>query len=149
MEMKAFSMALKGVDDLRVAAENMSRELNLIKKHGYVPAGGITGEDSSKHVRRAMAAVESMAIASQGIDHPMVSSSAPKPPERGFSLWNAMNAVISPAQTTMTTIDETDVAGVSFGGSRNDSDKASSKHKSKSRRRKKKGDGGSVISSFF
>merc|ERR1712194_366140 len=138
MEMKAFSMALNGVDDLRVAAEHMSRELNVIKKHGYVPSGGMTGEDVSQHVKNA--------IATQSINQTNTSNrDAATQPAQGFSLWNAMNAVMGPtAPQSMHA--ETETAGVAFGGSRN-SIKVSSKHTSK--RKKKKNQGGSIISSFF
>ena len=147
MEMKAFSVALSGVDDLRVAAENMSRELHFIKKNGYVPPTGMTGEDSSEHVARAMKSVESMARASQSIDHPSLSQESTENQSQGFSLWDAMNSVLyKPAQTTDTIQEESipeDTAGDLFFAP-----KKSSKHKS-SKRKKKRGDGGSVISSFF
>merc|ERR1711957_400922 len=124
-----------------------SRELNLIKKHGYVPPSGLTGKDTSKHIKNAMTEVESMAIASCSIDQPMMaSSSSAKQPEQGFSLWNAMNAVLGPTppQTGHAEAD----TGVAFGGSKNSSKKVSSKHTSK-RKKKKRSDGGSIISSFF
>jgi len=150
MEMKAFSVALKGVDDLRIAAENMSRELHFIKKHGYVPSGGLTGTDASGHVQSAMSAVESMAVASQSIDHPALNDqSSVSQRERGrdgFNLWNAMNAVMGPGQVqAMQNVSES--TGGLFNGNPSVSKKSSSKHKSG--RRKKKGSGGSVISSFF
>eukprot|EP00569_Conticribra_weissflogii_P019043 CAMPEP_0171447734 /NCGR_PEP_ID=MMETSP0881-20121228/39256_1 /TAXON_ID=67004 /ORGANISM="Thalassiosira weissflogii, Strain CCMP1336" /LENGTH=618 /DNA_ID=CAMNT_0011972149 /DNA_START=29 /DNA_END=1887 /DNA_ORIENTATION=- len=93
LEMKAFSVALKGVDDLRGAAEQMSRELHFIKKNGYVPPGGLTGVDTSLNVKNAMTAIETMAIANQTVDNP----NEERPPlRRGFSLWNAMNMVMAP-----------------------------------------------------
>lgn len=151
MEMKAFSVALRGVDDLRIAAENMSRELHYIKKHGYVPPGGMSGTDTSGAVRDAMSAVESMAKASQSIDHPALNDEANAISQRerrqdGFSLWNAMNAVMTPGQVdAMQTVTET--TGGLFNDTNGVKKKSSSKHKG--RRRKKKGDGGSIISSFF
>mmetsp|Transcript_25016 Transcript_25016/g.40710 ORF Transcript_25016/g.40710 Transcript_25016/m.40710 type:complete len:416 (-) Transcript_25016:52-1299(-) len=150
MEMKAFSVALKGVDDLRIAAENMSRELHFIKTHGYVPPGGLTGTDASGHVQSAMSAVESMAVASQSIDHPALndqSSVAQRERGRdGFNLWNAMNAVMGPGQVqAMQNVSES--TGGLFNGNSSVARKGSSKHKSG--KKKKKGSGGSVISSFF
>merc|ERR1740139_1457861 len=104
----------------------MSRELNLIKKHGYVPSGGMTGEDTSKNVKNAMAAVESMAIASQSIHQPAMSGGgSAKQPAQGFNLWNAMNAVIGPT-TPQDIHNETETAGLDFGGSRNSYKKVSS-----------------------
>lgn len=100
LEMKAFSVALRGVDDLRVAAEHMSRELHFIKRNGYVPPSGLTGEDSSEHVKNAMSAVESMARANQSIDHPSISGNG-EVQQQGFNLWNAMNTVMSPAQLSL------------------------------------------------
>ncbi|KAL3826230.1 hypothetical protein ACHAXA_006258 [Cyclostephanos tholiformis] len=94
MEIKAFSVALMGVDELRVAAENMSRQLHIIKTNGYVPPGGLTGEDTSRNIQSAMRAVESMARANQSIDHPSISGKATQ--QSGFNLWNIMNAVMSP-----------------------------------------------------
>jgi len=146
MEMKAFSVALSGVDDLRVAAENMSRELHFIKKNGYVPPTGMTGEDSSEHVARAMKSVESMARASQSIDHPSISQESTESQSQGFSLWDAMNSVLyKPAQTTETIQEDSipeDTAGDLFFAPKKSVKKSS-------KRKKKRGDGGSVISSFF
>lgn len=146
MEMKAFSVALSGVDDLRVAAENMSRELHFIKKNGYVPPTGMTGEDSSEHVARAMKSVESMARASQSIDHPSISQESTENQPQGFSLWDAMNSVLyKPAQTTETIPEDSipeDTAGDLFFAPKKSVKKSS-------KRKKKRGDGGSVISSFF
>jgi len=152
MEMKAFGSALKSVDDLRGAAEQMSRELHFIKKHGYVPPNGLSGEDASGHIKSAMSAVESMAIANQGIDHPSLtkSDSSEVKQQQGFSLWNAMNAVMGPGQA-QAMADVTEAAGGLFNDDHQptrSSKKSSSKHKSK-KRSKKRGDGGSIISSFF
>lgn len=137
MELKAFSVALRGVDDLRNAAEQMSRELHFIKKHGYVPPGGLSGEDTSDSVKNAMSAIESMAIASQSIDHPSLPENNVSPQQKGFSLWSVMNAVVSP--TLLSQEMESPQEGKK-------SHKKSSKDK---RRRKKRGDDGSIISSFF
>jgi len=142
MEMKAFSVALRGVDDLRSAAEKMSQELHIIKKNGYVPSNGITGEDTSQNIRNAMSAVNSMAVANQSIDHPAVSESNAVQ-RRGFSLWNTMNAVMGPGNAR----DISESNGVMFGDASTSSKKSSHKHKSK--KKKKRGDSGSVISSFF
>ena len=143
MEMKAFSVALKGVDDLRVAAENMSRELHYIKRNGYVPAGGLTGEDTSDSVKNAMSAVESMARASQSIDHPAIAEESVDQ-NQGFSLWNAMNAVMGPGQPQAERHVSEGISSVLLD------EPASSKKKHKSSKRKKKrSDSGSIISSFF
>ena len=138
MELKAFSVALKGVDDLRNAAEQMSRELHFIKKHGFVPPNGLSGEDTSESVRNAMSAIESMAVASQSIDHPsLAENDAATPKQQGFNLWSVMNAVVSP---TMLAEEVQPSKG----------DKKSHKKSSKDKkRRKKRGDEGSIISSFF
>ncbi|KAL3779980.1 hypothetical protein ACHAW5_008629 [Stephanodiscus triporus] len=152
MELKAFSVALMGVDDLRVAAENMSRQLHVIKKNGYVPPGGLTGEDSSENIQNAMRAVESMAKANQRIDHPSISGNTAVTPQPGFNLWNIMNAVMSPVRESMH--DEMDdeieeQTGELFTTTADVlTKKSSSKHKS-SKRKKKRSGGGSVISSFF
>ena len=141
--MKAFSVALKGVDDLRVAAENMSRELHYIKRNGYVPAGGLTGEDTSDSVKNAMSAVESMARASQSIDHPAIAEESVDQ-NQGFSLWNAMNAVMGPGQPQAERHVSEGISSVLLD------EPASSKKKHKSSKRKKKrSDSGSIISSFF
>ena len=137
MEMKAFSVALKGVDDLRVAAEHMSRELHHIKKHGYVPPGGLTGEDTTTNVQSAMSAVRTMATANQSIDHP----SADEPRQQGFNLWAAMNSVLSPRLDS-----ETNEPKI-FESAVDEERERSSKRKSK--KKKKKRDDGSIISSFF
>eukprot|EP00986_Skeletonema_menzelii_P016754 scaffold15769_cov135-Skeletonema_menzelii.AAC.3 len=139
MEMKAFSVALKGVDDLRVAAEHMSRELHHIKKHGYVPPGGLTGEDTSTNVQSAMSAVRTMATANQSIDHP----SANAPSQQGFSLWAAMNSVLGSPRL------ETE-RHEPFAPDPTIEDERRSASKKKSKKKKKKrGDEGSIISSFF
>eukprot|EP00804_Cyclotella_cryptica_P003719 CCRYP_008898-RA/>CCRYP_008898-RA protein AED:0.02 eAED:0.02 QI:283/1/1/1/1/1/5/85/1683 len=138
MELKAFSVALKGVDDLRNAAEQMSRELHFIKKHGYVPPGGMSGEDTSESVRNAMSAIESMAVASQSIDHPSLAEHNLSTTPKGFSLWSVMNSVVGPSMLT---------EEIEPQKSESKSHKKSSKDKTK--RRKKKGDDGSIISSFF
>ena len=149
MELKAFSVALSGVDDLRVSAEHMSRELHYIKRNGYVPPGGLTGEDTSEQVKSAMSAMETMAKANQTIDHPAIVRNQPvqqQQQQQGFSLWNAMNAVMSPGQTqTLQTVTE------STGGLFNDQPekKASKHHKSSRRKKNKRSDSGSIISSFF
>jgi hypothetical protein len=153
MEIKAFSMALMGVDDLRVAAENMSRQLHVIKKNGYVPPGGLTGEDSSENIQNAMRAVESMARANQSIDHPSMSKGAAVTQHTGFNLWNIMNSVMSPVRESMDDEIEEPIGGIIHGFTANDDDivssrKSSSKHKS-SKRKKKRSGGSSVISSFF
>lgn len=137
MELKAFSVALKGVDDLRSAAEQMSRELHFIKKHGYVPPGGLSGEDTSESVRNAMSAIESMAMASQSIDHPSLPENNLSPQQKGFNLWAVMNTIVSP-----TTFSEE----VEVSRREEKTYKKSSKEK---KRRKKRGDEGSIISSFF
>ena len=137
MEMKAFSVALKGVDDLRVAAEHMSRELHHIKKHGYVPPGGLTGEDTTTNVQSAMSAVRTMATANQSIDHP----SADEPRQQGFNLWAAMNSVLSPR------LDSETIEPKIFESAVDEERERSSKRKSK--KKKKKRDDGSIISSFF
>jgi hypothetical protein len=150
MEIKAFSVALMGVDDLRVAAENMSRQLHVIKQNGYVPPGGLTGEDSLENIQNAMRAVESMARANQRIDHPSLSRSTAVTQQTGFNLWNIMNSVMSPLRESMDdeiqepmgelfTADNDDIVSLR---------KSSSKHKS-SKRKKKRSGGSSVISSFF
>jgi len=136
--MKAFSVALKGVDDLRVAAEHMSRELHHIKKHGYVPPGGLTGEDTTTNVQSAMSAVRTMATANQSIDHP----SADEPRQQGFNLWAAMNSVLSPRLDS-----ETQNEPKIFESAVDEERERSSKRKSK--KKKKKRDDGSIISSFF
>ena len=150
MEIKAFSVALMGVDDLRVAAENMSRQLHVIKKNGYIPPGGLTGEDSSENIQNAMRAVESMARANQSIDHPSMPKSAVVTQQTGFNLWNIMNSVMSPVQES---IDDEIEEPIGEIFTPNDdgivsSRKSSSKHKS-SKRKKKRSGGSSVISSFF
>ena len=138
MELKAFSVALKGVDDLRNAAEQMSRELHFIKKNGYVPPNGLSGEDTSESVRNAMSAIESMAVASQSIDHPsLAENDVVTPKQQGFNLWSVMNAVVSPTMLA-------EEVGSSKGEKK--PHKKSSKDK---KRRKKRGDEGSIISSFF
>lgn len=140
MELKAFSVALRGVDDLRQAAEKMSRELHFIKRHGYVPPGGLSGVNTAESVKFAMLAVESMAVASQSIDHP---SLAENPEQKGgFNLWNAMNAVVTPRPRIPGMILP---AGVEPS---KEESKAKKKSKDK-RRRRKRGDDGSIISSFF
>lgn len=141
MEMKAFSMALKGVDDLRVAAEHMSRELHRIKKHGYVPPGGLTGEDTSASVQNAMSAVRSMATASQSIDRP---NAAAVPQQQGFSLWAAMNSVLSPRLDA-----ETYEPYAPADSTLDEAEERRSSSKRKSKKKKKKRDDGSIISSFF
>ena len=159
MEMKAFSVALKGVDDLRCAAEQMSRELHFIKRNGYVPPGGLTGEDTSENVKKAMAAIETMAIASQSVDNP---TSGERPQlRRGFSLWNAMNAVMTPSGRLRDDAEVCDDSVVvekpararrpTDVPSRDKSRRKKEKEalSSGKRRRKKRGDDGSVISSFF
>lgn len=150
MEMKAFGMALSGVDDLRVAAERMSRELHVIKRNGYIPPGGLMGEDSSEAVKRAMSAVGSMARANQSIDHPSFSdnSSVSAHQQQGsFSLWNAMNSVMSPGQVeAMQNVADASGGLFNEAPAATSSKKRSSKHKPK---KKKKQRGGSVISSFF
>ncbi|KAL3760172.1 hypothetical protein ACHAWU_001682 [Discostella pseudostelligera] len=143
MEMKAFSVALKGVDELRVAAECMSRQLHFIKKNGYIPPTGLTGEVSAEDIKDAMSAVESMARANQSIDHPSISDFSSAHEKRSFNLWSVMNAVMSPVKVQSMHEDETVATGIFAepitSPTRN-------RHKSK---RKKKGDGGSIISSFF
>jgi len=139
LEMKAFSVALKGVDDLRVAAEHMSRELHHIKKHGYVPPGGLTGEDTSASVQNAMSAIRTMATANQSIDRP---STAAVPQQQGFSLWAAMNSVLSPR------LDAKAHAPYAPDSTLDDEERRSSA-KRKSKKKKKKRDDGSIISSFF
>ena len=141
MEMKAFSVALKGVDELRVAAEYMSRQLHFIKKNGYIPSTGLTGEVSADDIKNAMSAVESMAKANQSIDHPSISDTSSAHEKRSFNLWSVMNAVMSPAKV-LSMPDE--IATGMFAEPI--ASPARNRHKSK---RKKKGDGGSVISSFF
>jgi len=153
MEIKAFSVALMGVDDLRVAAENMSRQLHVIKKNGYIPPCGLTGEDSSENIKNAMRAVESMARANQSIDHPSMSKGAAVPQQTGFNLWNIMNSVMSPMRESMDDEIEEPIGGIIHGFTANDDDiissrKSSSKHKS-SKRKKKRSGASSVISSFF
>lgn len=136
MELKAFSVALKGVDDLRYAAEQMSRELHFIKTNGYVPPNGLSGEDTSESVRNAMAAIESMALASQSIDHPSLAENNDSPPQqKGFSLWSVMNAVVSPTMLSE-----------EVAPSQEQKSKRTVKDK---KRRKKRGEEGSIISSFF
>ena len=150
MEIKAFSVALKGVDELRNAAESMSRQLHIIKKNGYVPPGGLTGADSSGNIQSAMRAVESMARANQSIDHPSLSGKPAVTQQSGFNLWNIMNTVMSPVRESMDEeIDdaEEDVFIISTDDVVS-TRKSSSKHKS-SKRKKKRSGGGSVISSFF
>lgn len=137
MELKAFSVALRGVDDLRSAAEQMSRELHFIKRHGYVPPGGLSGEDTSESVRNAMSAIESMAVASQSIDHPSLAENNVTPQQKGFSLWSVMNTIVSPTQL---------VEEVEQSHEEKKAHKKSSKDK---KRRKKRRDDGSIISSFF
>lgn len=136
MELKAFSVALKGVDDLRYAAEQMSRELHFIKKNGYVPPNGLSGEDTSESVRNAMAAIESMALASQSIDHPSLAENNISPQQKGFNLWSVMNAVVSPTMLS-------EEVALSQG------EKKSKRTGKDKKRRKKRGDEGSIISSFF
>lgn len=152
MEIKAFSVALMGVDDLRVAAENMSRQLHVIKKNGYVPLGGLTGEDSSENIQNAMRAVESMAKANQRIDHPSISGNTAVTPQPGFNLWNIMNAVMSPVRESMHDEMDDEIEEQTDELFTTTADvltkKSSSKHKS-SKRKKKRSGGGSVISSFF
>ncbi|KAL7473673.1 hypothetical protein ACHAXS_014162 [Conticribra weissflogii] len=159
LEMKAFSVALKGVDDLRGAAERMSRELHFIKKNGYVPPGGLTGLDTSQNVKNAMSAIETMAIANQTVDNP----NEEKPPlRRGFSLWNAMNAVMAPtgrlsAEANDESCDDSVIMESTVRlkhpsseiGERRRSGEREKKSGSGKKRKKKRGDGGSVISSFF
>ncbi len=143
MEMKAFSVALKGVDDLRVAAEHMSRELHHIKKHGYVPPGGLTGEDTTANVQSAMSAIRTMATANQSIDR----SSTDVPNQQGFSLWAAMNSVLSgpgPKLVAQAT-HEPYAPSMEVDERRTSSRRKSSKKKKK----KNRGDEGSIISSFF
>ena len=149
MEMKAFSVALKGVDDLRVAAEHMSRELHHIKKHGYVPPGGLTGEDTSSNVSNAMSAIRTMATANQSIDHPSVGAridhpSIGAPTQQGFNLWAAMNSVLSNGPRIM---EAESHAPYAPNSTFEDERKRSSRRKSK--KKKKKGDDVSIISSFF
>jgi len=139
MEMKAFAVALKGVDDLRVAAEHMSRELHHIKKHGYVPPGGLTGEDTSANVQSAMSSIRTMATANQSIDRP----SAVAPHQQGFSLWAAMNSVLGGPSLV-----DSDTQPYAPDSTLEDERRSSARRKSK-KKKKKKGDGGSVISSFF
>ena len=150
MEMKAFSVALKGVDDLRIAAENMSRELHFIKKNGYTPTSGMTGEDTSEAVRKAMSSVGQMARASQSIDHPSISEE-PSSQAEGFSLWGVMNAVLggSGQQQALEEVPETNSGGDLFAEMPEQKTKKSSKHKSSRRKKKRHDDGGSIISSFF
>jgi hypothetical protein len=137
MELKAFSVALKGVDDLRNAAEQMSRELHFIKKNGYVPPSGLSGEDTSESVRNAMSAIESMAVASQSIDHPSLPENNVPTQQRGFNLWSVMNAVVSP---TMLAEEVEPSHGEKKGHKKSSKDK---------KRRKKRSTEGSIISSFF
>lgn len=159
LEMKAFSVALKGVDDLRGAAEQMSRELHFIKKNGYVPPGGLTGIDTSLNVKNAMTAIETMAIANQTVDNP----NEERPPlRRGFSLWNAMNMVMAPTgrfsteandescddSVIMESTEKLRRPSSEIGERRRSGDKER-KSGSGKKRKKKRGDGGSVISSFF
>ncbi len=143
MEMKAFSVALKGVDELRVAAEYMSRQLHFIKENGYIPPTGLTGKVSAEDVKNAMSAVESMARANQSIDHPSISDTSSAQEKRSFNLWSVMNAVMSPVKV-LSMQDETVATGILFAEPI--ASPARNRHKSK---RKRKGDGGSVISSFF
>lgn len=138
MELKAFSVALKGVDDLRHAAEQMSRELHFIKKHGYVPPGGMSGEDTTESVRNAMSAIECMAVASQSIDHPSLAEHNLATTTKGFNLWSVMNSVVGPSML---------MEEIEPQKSETKAHKKSSRDKTK--RRKKKGDDGSIISSFF
>ena len=144
MEMKAFSVSLKGVDELRVAAEYMSRQLHFIKSNGYIPPTGLTGEVSGEDIKHAMAAVESMARANQSIDHPSISDTSNGNERRSFNLWSVMNAVMSPVKVQSSyQHEETVVATGIFAEI-----ESPTRHRHKSKR-KKKSDGGSVISSFF
>lgn len=142
MEMKAFSVALKGVDELRIAAEYMSRQLHFIKKNGYIPPTGLTGDVSAEDIKNAMSAVESMARANQNIDHPSISDASTTLEKRSFNLWRVMNSVMSPVKVQSMN-DETVVTGIF---AEHITSPTRNRHKSK---RKKKGDGGSVITSFF
>jgi len=144
MEMKAFSVALKGVDELRVAAEYMSRQLQVAKRNGYIPPTGLTGKVSAEDLKDAMSAVESMARANQSIDHPSISGFSSAHEKRSFNLWSVMNAVMSPVKVqSMHDEDETVATGIFAEPT---TSPIRNRHKSK---RKKKGDGGSIISSFF
>jgi len=162
LEIKAFSVALKGVDDLRGAAEQMSRELHFIKKNGYVPPGGLTGVDTSLNVKNAMTAIETMAIANQTVDNPNNPNEERPPLRRGFSLWNAMNMVMAPTgrfsteandescddSVIMESTEKLRRPSSEIGERRRSGDKER-KSGSGKKRKKKRSDGGSVISSFF
>ena len=145
LEMKAFSVALKGVDDLRLAAEQMSRELHFIKRNGYVPPGGMTGEDTSGHVKNAMGAIESMARANQTIDQPSLSNEEESSMTNGgFSLWGVMNQIMTPGQVqTMNSVSQSTAQGLF-----SEVDPVAKKKK-KSKKKRRSDSGGSVISSFF
>lgn len=144
LEMKAFSVALQGVDDLRLAAEQMSRELHFIKRNGYVPPGGLTGEETSGSVKNAMGAIESMARANQTIDQPSLSNEESSLTNGGFSLWGVMNQIMTPGQVqTMNTVSKSTAQGLF-----NEVD-TGAKKKKRSKKKRRSDSGGSVISSFF
>ena len=144
LEMKAFAVALQGVDDLRLAAEQMSRELHFIKRNGYVPPGGLTGEETSGSVKNAMGAIESMARANQTIDHPSLSNEESSLTNGGFSLWSVMNQIMTPGQVqTMNSVSKSTAQGLF-----NEVD-AAPKKKKRSKKKRRSDSGGSVISSFF
>ena len=150
MEMKAFAGALSGVDDLRVAAENMSRQLTLIKKNGYDPTTGLSliGEDTTENIAAAMRAVEAMARANQSIDHPSLSTKPVVTQQQpAFNLWSLMNTVLSPAKPVADFFDD-ETPGDTLFKTIIDGPISSSTNKP-SRRKKKKSTGGSVITSFF
>jgi hypothetical protein len=72
MELHAFAKTLEGVDDLRISAETMAREIRRIKVKGYRPTRSdlllCVGESGEVHVRdygELTAAVE----ASESMDH--------------------------------------------------------------------------------
>ena len=76
-----------------------------------------------------------LATANQSIDHP----SADEPRQQGFSLWAAMNSVLSPRLDSETNEPKIFESAVD--------EERSPKRKSK--KKKKKRDDGSIISSFF
>jgi len=152
MEMKAFAGALLGVDDLRVAAEKMSRQLTLIKKNGYDPTTGLSliGEDTTENIAAAMRAVEAMARANQSIDHPSLSTKpAVTQQQPAFNLWNIMNTVLSPAKPIADFFEDETPGDTLFTTIIDKRGPISSSTNKPSRRKKKKSAGGSVISSFF
>uniref|UniRef100_A0A7S2MA75 Uncharacterized protein n=1 Tax=Helicotheca tamesis TaxID=374047 RepID=A0A7S2MA75_9STRA len=136
MELEAFSETLRGVDELRKAAESMSRELNKSKSR----RNGGGSDDVSVRSEGAWAATSAMQEASRLLD---ASLSRTEPQPDTNPLWEKLR------DTFLSVTNREYAERRPSGGSDALSARVSRSSRQRRRRRRKRSDDESIISAFF